>query len=1042
MKKMDLKKLMITSLMMITAAFLPAKDAYAQEQKKDVFLNIYPDYDMDEYFINQNDPLMWQEERVVTVTTHNTYDAIYIEEEKVEELKRGVKETIKGLKEDGTLSDDMSDLEKYYTIARWMDNWKDYSKKHSDCYHSQTAWSALFEHCAVCNGWAQLYRDLCHEMGLACYTALVDGAPEQLHMMNYIPNINGKGMFIDVYNGDYIATRLPGNGSYSQFDKVYYSGPYCSMHITGQVSYTTFYKEFMHMQQYFDPDYKERGSGVPGYHLSRITDDADFMDHYDYFGFTDHNKKLFDITDIKTNRVVLAKNGYTKDQLSKFIDVTCDDGYKPVYGVDYTFDLVYVPREYWGSNINKGNMCTKIMKGEWKPFPVSELGDYFKKTGGRICIYTSALPTKNSRFKRGTAGYHAIELLTVSAEGNDASKSYTTYLGSMDASLAKDTYNYTECTGRYWDHSGQTDTIDGGCYEINNDIKIVTPEGDTLKLGTDIYVERVRFTYKEGYSEGKKHSSVLIKAKEGGKYNGSITIPFFVDTSIPAPTVKEQVYKNVTVIAGTTTADTDLARSEQDVEYQASNINPLIATVNSSGVIKGIKQGTATVKVTKKKVIYTVTVRVIDPAFSSAEYNLNKGENILHGFKADGYDITFTSLNESIATIDGNRIKAVKPGSTMVKALVRGRESTAMVRVFDPKIEGNDGMYVGNSRTYRIDNGYGTTKWSTSDKKIATITTKGVVKAVSAGTVTVTAINNGKTLTKEITVYSKPKFKKKTFNLNTGETLTDMFNDPGSSEVAYSSNKPYIAEVSADGKVTGVASGKAVITATVNGVKYKTAVNVYNPRVAGRKIVYLNKTKEFKIKGGRGKTVWSSSDPMVATVNSKGKVKGISEGAVTITAVNNGRTMDYNIEIHRTPKFGKKTCFLNAGETLTGIFDEAGIDTVYTVNKPSIAQIDENGKITGIKKGVVKVTAKADGKKYTMTLKVYDPVITGKTAVKVNKSVMLTVKKGRGKTVWSSSDPAIATVNSKGKVKGVSQGTVTITAVNNGRTMEYCMEVN
>ena len=114
------------------------------------------------------------------------------------------------------------------------------------------------------------------------------------------------------------------------------------------------------------------------------------------------------------------------------------------------------------------------------------------------------------------------------------------------------------------------------------------------------------------------------------------------------------------------------------------------------------------------------------------------------------------------------------------------------------------------------------------------------------------------------------------------------------------------------------------------------------------------------------KLTWKSGDKKIATVSSKGVVKGIKQGTVTITVK------------------------------------------------------DENGASAKIK---IKVTPAATSIK----------IKQGKSAsVKVNKTLKLkaTLKPSgtASKVTWKSSDKKIATVSSKGVVKGVKKGTVTITA--------------
>ena len=114
----------------------------------------------------------------------------------------------------------------------------------------------------------------------------------------------------------------------------------------------------------------------------------------------------------------------------------------------------------------------------------------------------------------------------------------------------------------------------------------------------------------------------------------------------------------------------------------------------------------------------------------------------------------------------------------------------------------------------------------------------------------------------------------------------------------------------------------------------------------------------------------------------------------------------------------------------------------------TIATVDASGKVTGLAKGTVTITVTTEDGAKTATCKVTVTIpVTGVTlnktsttiAVEVIEELTATVAPANAtnqKVTWKSSDPAVARVNSNGKVLGVSVGeaTITVTTEDGGKT--------
>ncbi len=260
------------------------------------------------------------------------------------------------------------------------------------------------------------------------------------------------------------------------------------------------------------------------------------------------------------------------------------------------------------------------------------------------------------------------------------------------------------------------------------------------------------------------------------------------------------------------------------------------------------------------------------------------------------------------------------------------------------------------------------------DNTIAAINNKGVIRGKKAGITTATVTKKDITYTFSITVL-KAGFTAKSYKVNTGDKIMPVFNSGVVEITSYKSSKPDIAQVypTTDGLyVAAFKKGATRITAECNGKKYIATVNVYDPYINGVNTLLLNnKTATLSVKNGYGKTIWETDNSSVVTVKN-GKIKGVSKGSATITAINNGRTMTNVIKVYNVPRFDLKLYETRVDTPIDVVLtrDSDYGNPTYSVSNRKLAIIDENGKLTPIKKGTVTVTAAIDGKKYKTKVKI------------------------------------------------------------------------
>jgi len=210
---------------------------------------------------------------------------------------------------------------------------------------------------------------------------------------------------------------------------------------------------------------------------------------------------------------------------------------------------------------------------------------------------------------------------------------------------------------------------------------------------------------------------------------------------------------------------------------------------------------------------------------------------------------------------------------------------------------------------------------------------------------------------------------------------------------------------------------------------------------------------------------WSSSNTKVATVDSNGKVKGISAGSAYITCKaidNSGKSAKVEIKVSnnldKAPTINAKDRSINVGQTFklqdeiknkhVTVTDDKDKDLV---NKLTIKKSNVDTKKTGTY-SVTYSVKDSGGNTTEKTIKVTVNKVSVKS-VKLNSS-SLTLNSGSSKSLtatvspsnasnkkvsWKSSNTSIATVTQSGSIKAIKPGTVTITATTeDGKKVAKC----
>ncbi len=291
-------------------------------------------------------------------------------------------------------------------------------------------------------------------------------------------------------------------------------------------------------------------------------------------------------------------------------------------------------------------------------------------------------------------------------------------------------------------------------------------------------------------------------------------------------------------------------------------------------------------------------------------------------------------------------------------------------------------------------------------------------------------------------------------------------------KITWSSNNTKIATVDKNGKVKALKVGNAIITATSTDgsnvsaqCKIKVVQRVTKIKLNKSIINLSKKGKTAKLKAtvlpnnAYNKSVtWKANNTKVVTVDKKGKIKATTnKGATYVNAIaKDGSKKKAKLLVVVGPKvkkitLNKTSVTLNRGAKNRTYQLKKSIKNknatykavAWKTSNKNVATVDNNGKVTVLKKGTVTITAKAkDGSnksakcKFTVKQLVTKLSYNNKKQVKEvykNKKMKFAVTvapsnaNNKGLT-YSSSNKKVATVNSKGVIKGIKAGTVTIIA--------------
>lgn len=491
---------------------------------------------------------------------------------------------------------------------------------------------------------------------------------------------------------------------------------------------------------------------------------------------------------------------------------------------------------------------------------------------------------------------------------------------------------------------------------------------------------------------------------------------------------------------------------------------------------------------------FTVSVPVETVTIQSDDLILSIGERValtaeVLPLTASNRNVEWISSDTSIVTIDTNgNLTAVKPGYATITCRAMDSGSSAPWDSINVYVRQRVSSLTLNTRSVTVTKGtvfwlYATilpetadvklVDWKSSDESLATVDDNGMVTAIAPGVVKITATSRdtGDSDYCEVTI-SEPV---QAIRLLTGDSQTlfvgSQFTivpevlpiDAPNKNVTYTSSNENVATVDENGVVTAVLGGECDIIVTTEERQLKaichiTVIEYLSTITLDKTFSYLNINSSLTLNATtttdtatNKNIIWKSANPAIATVDSAGKVTGISYGTVVITAVaedGGGATATCVIQVVEPVT----SITLNATE-LRMIQGDTYIlaATVYPAtasvrnikwesDNPSVATVDADGEVTAVSGGKCKISAvSTDGNDIRAYCIVYVTNKTNATKLTLNSSA-ITIKVGEGRKLtvtsipsviteelgWYSTDTGIVTVDQEGNILGINEGVANV----------------
>ena len=366
--------------------------------------------------------------------------------------------------------------------------------------------------------------------------------------------------------------------------------------------------------------------------------------------------------------------------------------------------------------------------------------------------------------------------------------------------------------------------------------------------------------------------------------------------------------------------------------------------------------------------------------------------------------------------------------------------------------------------------------WSSSDTSIVTVDADGRVTAVANGTATVTARSDSVSASATVTVEQAPSrialSREEVVLTALGITegleasVFDANDNAMSGELVWSSSDPAVVAVDGNGTITSQANGTATVSVTIGQVSGLAAVTVQQavstirllPETVTLIAIDQRAVLEATALDANGHAVaaeigYTSSEPAVATVDDTGQLIARRNGVTTVTATTGTVSATVTVTVMQVlagivlvPGVIELKAIGETAQLQVMVVDANGIpmtaDVSLSSSDPAVVSVNADGLVTARANGTATITAISGSVSSTASVTVRQvlesialaPDNVELAAIDASVQLQLTALDANGTPMsaevsFTSSDPAVASVNADGLVTAQANGTATITAI-------------